>query len=281
MGKDCVSEMGIAFYGKKRYDESKLSLRERRRIALERNESFATGSLNDLSIRLAWAQVEIFGDEIDRVQVLAAGDENSVRDLRIVADDEGVLTVEQPQYGLSLNITESHWMQVCVRVPKTWNRKIHVNTVSGLLNARGLNGSVIILDTVSGDLHASRVTAEILALKTVSGDIRADTLAVSEMSARSLSGNLSLDSTIVKAGKFTTVNGEQTIRLTNTFEQLEVRTVSGDVALTAPVEKMNVSMRSISGRVSTDGVQLAEEAGLPAVRITGVSANLKLICVKQ
>ena len=248
---------------------------------MERNESFATGSLNDLSIRLAWAQVEIFADEIDRVQVLAAGDENSVRDLRIVADDEGVLTVEQPQYGLSLNITESHWMQVCVRVPKTWNRKIHVNTVSGLLNARGLNASMIVLDTVSGDLHASRVTAGVLALKTVSGDIRADSLTVSELSARSLSGNLSLDGATIKTGKFTTVNGEQSIRLNGAFEQMELRTVSGDVALTSPVEKMNVSIRSISGRVTTDGVQITEETGMPAVRITGVSANLKLVCVKQ
>ena len=50
----------------------------------------------------------------DKVQVMAAGDDSSVEDLRIAVKD-GSLTVEQPQYGLSLNIMESRWLQVrCV-----------------------------------------------------------------------------------------------------------------------------------------------------------------------
>ncbi len=253
---------------------------ERRRIALERNESFDAGRLNDLAVRLAWAQVEIFADDIDRVQVLAAGDENSVRDLRIETEDD-TLVVEQPQYGLTLKIMESRWMQVCVRVPKTWDKQIHVNTVGGLLNARKLNGSRVVLDTVSGDVHASRITAEAISLKSVSGDIRAERLTSELLTARTVSGSVTLDDVTAKSYKCTTVNGEQKIRQTAGFEQMELRTVSGDITVWTTATRAGVFMRSLSGRVSAQGVELTEDKDAPVIRATGVSADLRLICVKE
>lgn len=86
---------------------------------MERNLSFDTEELTSIAVRLGWAQLEMFADEVDKVQVMAAGDDSSVEDLRIAVKD-GILTVEQPQYGLSLNIMESRWLQVCVRVPSQW-----------------------------------------------------------------------------------------------------------------------------------------------------------------
>ena len=86
---------------------------------MERNLSFDTEELSSIAVRLGWAQLEMFADEVDKVQVMAAGDDSSVEDLRIAVKD-GILTVEQPQYGLSLNIMESRWLQVCVRVPSQW-----------------------------------------------------------------------------------------------------------------------------------------------------------------
>jgi DUF4097 and DUF4098 domain-containing protein YvlB len=253
---------------------------ERRRIALERNENFASENINDLAIHMAWAQVEIFADEIDRVQVLAAGDENSVRDLRIEMDG-GTLIAEQPQYGLSLNITESHWMQVCVRVPKRWDKQIHVNTINGLMNARGLNGSRIELDTLSGDIHASRISAREIAVKTVSGDIRAEDLTAESLTARSVNGTVALENVSAKSYKCTTVSGKQKIRQKTGFAQMELRSVSGNVTLVTPEERVNVSMRSLSGRVSAEGVTVTQDADAPVVRVTGVSADLKLIRAKE
>lgn len=246
---------------------------------MERNESFVASNLSDLAIHLAWAQVEIFGDDIERVQVLAAGDESSVRDLRIEVNED-VLLVEQPQYGLSLNITDSHWMQVCVRVPRGWEQKIHVNTIGGLLNARGLSGSRIVLDTVSGDVRATRITAKEISIKSVIGDIRADTLTSDILSARTVSGRITLDEVSAKTYKCTTVNGDQKVKLKGTFELMDVRSVSGDVTVITSVNRMNVSMRSLSGRVSTEGLELTEDKDAPSVRVTGVSADLKLISAK-
>ena len=246
---------------------------------MERNESFVTASLSDLAIHLAWAQIEIFADDIERVQVLAAGDESSVHDLRIEISEDTLL-VEQPQYGLTLNITDSHWMQVCIRVPRAWTQKIHVNTIGGLLNARGLNGSRIVLDTVSGDIKVSRITAKEISLKTITGDVRADNLTSDTLSVRTVGGNVTLDDAAARSYRCTTVNGEQKVKLKGNFELVEVRSVSGDVTLMTTVNRMSVSMRSLTGRVSTDGVELTDDKDSPSVRVTGVSADLKLICAK-
>ena len=97
---------------------------------MERNLSFDTEGLEKIAVHLGWAQLEMFADEVDKVQVMAAGDDSSVEDLRIAVKD-GCLTVEQPQYGISLNIMECRWLQVCVRVPSQWKGDIALSTLSG------------------------------------------------------------------------------------------------------------------------------------------------------
>lgn len=247
---------------------------------MERNEHFESGGLSDVVVHLAWAQLEIFADDVEKIQVLAAGDDQSVNDLRIVAKD-GALLVEQPQYGLSLNLMEGHWMQVCIRMPRHWQKPLHVNTISGLLSARGLHGSHVALDTVSGDLRAMRLKTQELKLRTVSGDVRAEDLQADTLSVRSVSGNIALDMLQVGTLRCNSVSGEQTYHMSRPFKRMEINAVSGDVIITSPLDTLNVGLRSLSGRVRTEGVTLSEDASVPAVRVTGVSANLKLISIKE
>ena len=245
---------------------------------MERNMHFEVTGLTDIAVRLAWAQMEVFADDVDKIQVLAAGDEGSVQDLRIGVKGN-VLVVEQPQYGLSLNITESRWMQLCIRIPRTWNQEIHLNTISGLLSTRGLQGSRIVLDTISGDLQANRLMAQEITLKTISGEIRGDKLEGKTLLVRSVSGDQRMDEVEAETIKCNSINGEQNYHFTKAFCQLDANTVSGNITLSAPIEKAQVSMRSISGRVRTEGVELVEEESAPKVNVTGVSSELKLIAI--
>lgn len=247
---------------------------------MERNQSFEVEGLSSIGVHLAWAQLEIFADDVDKIQVMAAGDDSSVNDLRIEAR-ENQLLVEQPQYGLSFNITESRWLQVCVRVPKHFDGRIRLNTISGLLSARKLSANEILLETVSGDLRALKLTAQALTLKTVSGDARGEEIAAERVSMRSVSGNIILDALNAQTLKCNSVSGEQTYNMNGHFQSVEVTAVSGNVIITAPVEGMNVSLRSISGRVRTQGVNIIDDETAPSVRITGVSADLKLISIKE
>ncbi len=247
---------------------------------MERNVHFETAGLQDIVVHLAWAQLEIFADDVDKIQVLAAGDENSVTDLRVGTKDK-VLLVEQPQYGLSLNLMESRWMQVCIRVPRSWAHEIHANTISGMLSARGLKGSAIVLDTISADLRALRLSGKEIGLKTISGDVRGESLEADTLSVRSVSGLLKMEDCKAKNLKGSSVSGEQTYGLSAPFQRVDINAVSGDVALAAPMATVNVSMRSISGRVRTEGVTITEAEDVPAVRVTAVSANLALIAIKE
>ncbi len=247
---------------------------------MERNELFDTGNLEGLVVHLAWAQLEIFADDVERIQVLVAGDETSVADMRI-GITEGELLVEQPQYGLTLNLVEGHWMQVCIRVPRSWQKSIHVNTISGLLSARGLQGSEIVLDTISGDLQALRTNASRQKLRTISGDVRVEELKAQDLSVRSISGDLSLEGLEVVTLKCNSVSGKQNYHMTKAFERIDINAVSGDVVISSPLDVMNVGLRSLSGRVRTENVTLTEDQTAPKVRVTGVSADVKLISIKE
>lgn len=247
---------------------------------MERNISFEAEALQTVVVHLAWAQLEIFADDVEKLQVMAAGDDSSVNDLRIESKD-GRLLVEQPQYGLSLNIKESHWLQVCVRVPRAWKGTVHANTISGLLSARKLHATEMALETVSGDLRAVKLNAPAMAFKTVSGDINGESILADRLNVRSVSGDTALDALSVTALKCTGVSGEQTYNMTASFRNVDVTAVSGNVVITAPVEAMDVNLRSISGRVRTEGVNIRDDETAPCVRVTGVTADLKLISIKQ
>jgi len=247
---------------------------------LERNVNFPVAGLHELSIRLGWAQLELYTDDIEQIQVIASGDSHTLGDLRIEEKD-GELVIEQPQYGLTLDITHGHWMQLCVRVPKAWDRTIHAGTVSGLIVARGLGGDIIELDTISGDIKAVKITAGKLAMKTTAGNIRGEQLMANWITCRSVSGEIALDELSAQSYRFTSVSGDMHLKLKSTFEQMELRTVSGDCAVLTDAEAARITMRSVSGHKSIEGVEQTEAGDAPAIHATGVSGNLKIIGLRK
>ena len=61
--------------------------------------------------------------------------------LRIQQND-GTLLIEQPAYGLSgMNMMESHWLTILLRVPYSWKGAVDLSTTSGRLTCRQLSGS--------------------------------------------------------------------------------------------------------------------------------------------
>lgn len=241
---------------------------------MEKNVRFEADQIQGLTVKLAWPQLEIFSDDVKDIQVLAAGDEHTVTELKVFEKD-GRLCVEQPTYGLSMDIVNGKWMQVCIRIPQTWQGSVDASTISGLLNVRGMRGRDLQLDTVSGDLHAMSLDGLTVALKTVSGDIKAGGLAGDKLSLRSISGDMSIQGSAFKTIRATTVSGETSLELTQPFEKVEVTSVSGDVGIRVPMDKVDAVLRTVSGRIRTSGIALSDDGAL--VHITGVSADLSVI----
>lgn len=241
---------------------------------MERNLSFAPSSIQNLVVKLAWAQLEMFTDEVEEIQVLIAGDDRTVSELK-VSEKEGRLLVEQPTYGLSMDIVSSKWMQVCLRIPRAWRGGVDASTLSGLLSARGLRGGDLVLDTVSGDLRALDMEGITLTLRTVSGDLKAGGLSSDKLALRTVSGDIHIQGSCCRQVKATAVSGTQVMEFAKPFDRVDVTAVSGDVSLRVPCAKLEALLRSVSGRIRTTNVSLGE--GGPLVKITGVSADLEVI----
>lgn len=247
---------------------------------MERNENFQISGLQELNVRLAWAQLEIYTDDIDQIQVIASGDEHTVKELRI-AVAEGALEIEQPQYGLSLDITHGHWMQLCVRVPKAWDQALRLNTISGFVNARGLGGESVSMETVTGDIKASQITAGQLSLKTTAGVIRGGELMCQTFTGRSVSGDITLENVSAKTYRFTSVSGNISVGAGSGFELMELRTVSGDCDVQTEVDAVRVLVRTVSGHKTLDNVKQTDDPASPSVRFIGVSGDLKISGKRQ
>ena len=50
---------------------------------MNKTQAFPVSQISGIAAHLAWANLDVLVDDVDEVQVLAAGDENDVTDLRI------------------------------------------------------------------------------------------------------------------------------------------------------------------------------------------------------
>lgn len=241
---------------------------------LEKVMSFNGDVVQSISVKLAWPQIELFLDDVAEIQVLAAGDEHTVSELKM-AEKEGKLSIEQPTYGISMDITNGKWMQVVVRVPRKWQGSVEMYSISGTMTIRNIKGRDLLLDTVSGDVRAIALDGINITLKSVSGRIKAGELKGEKLHVRTVSGDVDMQSSTFEKLKLATVSGRMAIEMEEMFERIDATSVSGEIDIHSPVQTIQSTLRSLSGRIRTNGVALSEEG--PVVNITSVSANISLI----
>ena len=101
--------------------------------------TFSPASVTSMEVHLAWASLEILADDVDELQIMAAGDDNDVNDLK-VEEKAGKLTIEQPTYGLTIKLNGERWMQILIRLPRSWKGAVDANTIAGPLPRTGRAG---------------------------------------------------------------------------------------------------------------------------------------------
>lgn len=238
-------------------------------------ETFSPTQITSVEAHLAWASLEVLADDVNELQVMAAGNDKDVSDLRI-QEKEGRLVVEQPTYGLSIKLNSERWMQIVIRLPRSWKGALDMSTITAPLRARGISGTDVTLDSVSGDMRAANINAIALTLRQVSGGIQAQDLNCDHVSVRTVSGKVRLSEVACLTAKLSGVSGDQRMECTRVFERVDANTVSGDVELYAPLTQADIALRAVTGRVLTGGVSIVENA--PQVRGTSVSGNLAIHC---
>ncbi|HML47475.1 MAG TPA: DUF4097 family beta strand repeat-containing protein, partial [Clostridia bacterium] len=236
---------------------------------MERNIRYPADQVRELRVRLAWAYLDILSDEIDEVQILVAGDDATVEELTIGLED-GVLTLDQPQFGISLNsLHAGQWLQVCLRLPRELSGTLEAGTISGALCARTLTADVLSLETVSGALHVQRLTArEELTLRTVSGAIAGSALRAPKAHVRTISGMIRANDLDLPYLRASTVSGKVSLHYHAPIESLDLQSISGSLEVAQPSDSVHVGLHSLSGKLTLQGVQTLEGERGPTISAT-------------
>ena len=241
---------------------------------MNRNEFFHALHLTKLTLRLTSATLEICTDDIDDVHVMASGGKTDVESLRITASG-GTLTVEQPVSALAKSAAAvNSWMQITIRLPRTWKGAIDSRTITGWMNIRSLAGTDLSLDTVSGMVMATDLSFITLSARAVTGDVKLQQVHTDRCTLFSTSGSLTAMRSALRTGSASSVTGLITLDLISPFEELTLNAVTGDLCVDAPITACDAVLRSVSGRIRTSGISIVE--GTAKLRATTVASDLDL-----
>lgn len=243
---------------------------------MNRNEFFQALPITKVVLHLTNASLEICTDDIEDVHVMVSGGKADVEALRISATAD-TLTIEQPVAALAKSAAAStSWLQLTLRLPRSWKGAIDARTISGWMNIRSTTGSDLALDTVSGQIMATDLDFITLSARAVTGDVKFNQVNCAKCSLFSTAGSLTAMRTALRSGSASTVTGSIALDLIAPFEELTLNSVTGDICVDAPITECDAALRSISGRIRTSGVSIME--GGCKLRATTVSSDLDLTC---
>lgn len=239
---------------------------------MERNLTFARDTAGRVRIKLSWAQADIVAAKGDDFQLIIAGDEDSVNELRVEQAD-GELVVAQPQLAYAKEILpRRRWLQICLRVPQTWKGDLDIDTVSGTVSVHDITGDELTITTVSGSMSVRDVTSTRLGLHTVSGAISGEHITADRTSLRGVSSKATLSGATLRTTKVFTISGSITLDLESGSRSLDMQSVSGSLCVETD-SPVKAALHSLSGQfLLSDDVQSATE-GTPLSETLDISAS--------
>ena len=240
---------------------------------MDRNESYDPRLVSGLVLKPARGSLDIQVTDTPAIQVMVSGSDDDAAALKLNFAD-GIISMEQPAYGLSVHINANHWLQITVQLPRSWKGAVEANTISGMVKARGITGTDVKLESVTGQLQADNIEAMNLALHTTTGSIAASSLYGESLSLRSISGNVSVVNTAFRTIRLSNVSGQSELELNAPYETLEGSTISGDIRVWAPVALADARVKTVTGRIRTGNVSLSDQG--PKLSLSSVSATLEI-----
>lgn len=241
---------------------------------MNRNEFFQALPVTRLCARLTSATLEICTDDIDDIHVMVSGADADVAALRLGVSGD-MLTAEQPTATIAKAAVGSGWLQITLRLPRSWKGSLEARTVTGWMNIRGLTGTDLSLDSVSGLLMGTDLSFMTASARTVTGDMKLVGLSCDRCTLSTTSGEVSLLAAQVQTGAASSVTGGVTLDLLAPFDELTLNTVTGELAVTAPIAECDAMLRSVSGRIRTGGLSNVEGAA-SRVKAISVSSDLDI-----
>ena len=263
--------------------------------------SFSSLTITQLVIHLTGALLELYADDTQEIQVMASGDDHDMKAVSL-AQNGDTLTLEQSAAALSPLPLSARWLQVTVRIPRTWKGRVEIRTTSGSVHVRGLQVSDLSVESLSGFVMLSDLSSLSLKVKNGSGDIAGSDLSGQDCSLFTTTGMLCLErlaflnissplsgqdcSLFTTTGmlclerlaflniSLSSVSRGAMLSFAEMFSTFKGGSVAGGISLEIPGAQCDAILRSVSGRLLTDGVSIVN--GAPSVRVTTASGNLTI-----
>lgn len=217
-----------------------------------------------LRIQLIGGRVDVVAHDGDGLRLEVAGVEGQPLDVVRHGD---TLDVSHPQLGweslldkVRVSGRSRDAAQVSVAVPRGTAVELGTVSAEGLLAGTSADAEV---RTVSGSLVLDGVSAPVR-VRTVSGDV--DVRGQDgPLTANAVSGSLTLSGAGLHELSVKTVSGDVAADLQQVPARVDLTSVSGDLTLRLPNGAgYDLQVRTVSGRVLTNGQRLQRQRGGPA-----------------
>ena len=239
---------------------------------MNRNEFFQALPITRLHLCLTGAALEICTDDIEDIHVMVSGSKDAAEALRISAKAD-TLTVEQPLRRNPATAGRS-WLQMVIRLPRSWKGAIHARTLTGWMSIRSIAGTDLSLRTVSGAIMANDLNFMTISAQAVTGNVKLHQVTCDRCSLVSVFGSLSASAAQLQQGSASTLTGVIALTLLTPFEALAMHSLTGDLCVDAPIILCDAALRSLSGRIRTTGVSIVE--GGPKLRAATLTSILDI-----
>lgn len=195
-----------------------------------------------------------------------------------LSDAGGTLTVRYRERGISGNMPSK---RVEVLVPRTLSENLgslSVDSSSGRVSASGFNANIFTVNSMSGSVDISNIVSQTLFIDSSSGAITLASVNSGSVTIHSMSGTIRITDTDARTLEIDSSSG--TMNASGTFDNVDLRSMSGRMTLNNAAFRSAVKTNSSSGRQeltgSFDSVTIESMSGSVEIRSATVPASLDI-----
>lgn len=238
---------------------------------MNRTESYASLETHTIAMDMVRSTIDVYSYDTDTIQLLISGDDESVSLLHLEWQN-GKLTLSMPIRDRVPNLMAPAWMQIVLRLPRTWKGAMSLKSQSGSISVNGYSGTDFAVSTSSGHIRAEEVECLTADIHSVSGILLVKNSRCESAKLSTVSGNMLGEKVACHTAHVSTVSGNVEMILSSPFKLLTCNSVSGDAHIDVPMTEINATFKSVTGRILTNGISIQENGS--ELRFNSATGNL-------
>ncbi len=238
---------------------------------MNRSESYASLETHTIAMDMVRSTIDVYSYDTENIQLLISGDDESVSLLHLEWLN-GKLMLSMPMRDRVPNLIAPAWMQIVLRLPRTWKGAMTLKSQSGNISVNGYTGTDFTASTSSGHIRVEEAECLTADIHSISGILLMKNSRCESAKLSTVSGNMLGDRVTCHTAHVSTVSGNVEMIVTDPFKLMTCNSVSGDVHISVPIPEINATFKSVTGRILTNGISIQEKGS--ELRFNSATGNL-------